>query len=311
MTGSFGVAAFSEDADLYEIGVMKKENTLKLNLPGMRNLKTALCVLICLLITYFINNEITLYSSIAAIVCMQSTIENTLKIGVNRLVGTAIGGGVAMLLIPTMENKDMHSLFFVFAPLGIIFVIYICNIIKMPGSSVICAIVYLTVLIAPIIPSATTPNPYYLAVFRIIDTAIGIVVAMLINRYIAPPKLYEDREMHLVCNNFERVKSRVERFLEGDEALLLYDSSLTSRKGKPSQSPRISPDLDISINIPVPKELSDSKTIKTVYVSASYVVLPMGLKQHDGYVEIPGNLLPCTIVWQSTEEIKELPAPLK
>ncbi len=290
---------------------MKFKKELKLHLPGMRNIKTALCVLICLLITYFISKEVTLYSAIAAIVCMQSTIENTLKIGVNRLVGTAIGGGVAMLLIPVMENKDMYSLFFIFAPLGIILVIYVCNVIKMPGSSVICAIVYITVLTAPIIPSANSQNPYYLAVFRIIDTAIGIVVAMLINRYVAPPKLYEDREMHLVCNNFERVKARVEKFLDGDETLLLYDSSLTSRKGKPSQSPRIHPDLDISINIPVPKELSGDQTVKTAYVSTSYVVLPMELKQRDGYVEIPGNLLPCTIVWQSTEEIKELPAPLK
>ncbi len=290
---------------------MKGEKTVKLNLPGMRNIKTALCVLICLLITYSINREITLYSSIAAIVCMQSTIENTLKIGVNRLVGTAIGGGVAMLLIPVMENKDMHSLFFVFAPLGIILVIYVCNMIKMPGSSVICAIVYITVLTAPLMSSANNQNPYYLAVFRMIDTAIGIVAAMLINRYIAPPKLYEDREMHLVCNNFDRVKARIEKFLDGKEALLLYDSSLTSRKSKPGQSPRIHPDLDISINIPVPKELSGGKTIKTAYVSASYVVLPMELNQRDGYVEIPGNLLPCTIVWQSTEEIKELPAPLK
>ena len=61
----------------------------KLDLPhiGSRNIKTALSVLICLI---FWPNS--LFAAIAAVICVQSTIENSLKIGLNRLIGTLLGG---------------------------------------------------------------------------------------------------------------------------------------------------------------------------------------------------------------------------
>lgn len=288
------------------------DKKLNLQLPGMRNIKTALCVLICLVINYVIREEIVLYSSVAAIVCMQSTIENTLTISLNRLVGTAIGGAAGIVLIPFVENAQLHFIYFILMPIGIIFIIYLCNLIKMPGSAVICAIVYISVVATPLTPSTTTSNPYLLALYRIIDTVIGIVVAMVVNRYIAPPKLYEDREMHLVCNSFNNIRTRIQEHLDGDEALLLFDNMLTKpQKGKFAQRERVHPDFNLSVSVPVPVEYAESSTLKTVYVSSSYLVLPFELPQCDGYVEIPGNFLPCTIVWQSIEEVKALPKPLQ
>ena len=72
-------------------------------LPGMRTIKTAVAVMISLVIflpmealstaegTNFIDQLGPFYACIAAIVCMQSSVGATWKQGVSRLLGTLIG----------------------------------------------------------------------------------------------------------------------------------------------------------------------------------------------------------------------------
>jgi uncharacterized membrane protein YgaE (UPF0421/DUF939 family) len=160
----------------------------KLPIVGMRTVKTAICVLICLLVDFLFTRQISVYSSIVAIVCMQSTIENTLKTSVNRIVGTAIGGGFGLLMLLLTHFDQLYYSYLIVIPLGIIVSIYLCNLIKMPGSSVICAIVFITVTASPLMPFSGLGgnNPYTVALFRITDTLVGIVVATLVNRYIKP-----------------------------------------------------------------------------------------------------------------------------
>ncbi len=264
---------------------------------GMRTVKTAICVLICLLINYFFSPEVGLISAIAAIVCMQSTIENTLKTSLNRLVGTAIGGIFGMLLLPLAEGSPFDFLYVLLMPLGIIVIIYLCNLIKMPGSAVICAIVYISVLVAPA-TAGSIKDPYLLAVFRIIDTVIGIVVAMLVNRFIAPPKRYETRKVHLICDTYESIYERVRHRLTGTEQLILYDTALTTDCADKQKAPS-APLCEASLRIPVPTEYKKDRYIEAAYITADYTVTPIHLKQTDGYIEIPCETYPSTVVWQS------------
>ncbi len=284
---------------------------------GMRTIKTAICVLICLVINHLFGQAISLNAAIAAIVCMQSTIENTFRTGANRLIGTAFGGAFGMLLLFVTQSFSAEYLYLILMPLGIIASIYMCNAAHMPGSAVICAIVYISVLVSPLFPAeGDTTSPYLLAVYTIIDTAIGIVVAMLVNRFIMPPRMYESRQVHLACDNtftdiYERVKSR----LSGTEQLILYDSTLTRA---PNKSEKRTPDdtCGCSVRIPVPTEYTESRHIYTMHISASYTVTPIYLPQEEGYVEIPGHTFPCTTVWQPSpartgDTIDTIPIPFK
>ena len=278
---------------------------------GMRTVKTAICICLCLLIDMLFETDISLYSSIVAIVCMQSTIENTLRTSVNRLIGTAIGGGFGMLLIWLLPLTSIQSFYFIVMSLGTIATIYICNVIRMPGSSVICAIVYITVIAAPLMPNSQG-DAYTVAVFRIIDTVIGIVVAATVNRFIFPPKMYEDRSVRLVCNTFSQVYDQVKDRLSGGEALILYDSSLTCnvKTRKRNSSGIALPHCEYSVRVPVPLEYQHRKEIKTAYITAEWIVTFLYLRISDDYVDIPAETLPCTVVWQAVEQEKIMPLPI-
>ena len=273
----------------------KKYKILKL---GMRTIKTAICVLICLLFNHLFSPEVSLISAIAAIVCMQSTIENTLKVGVNRLIGTTIGGGFGILFLPLAQNAPFELFPLLLMSIGIIVTIYLCNVIKMPGSSVICAIVFISLLAIP----SDTQNLYLVAVFRIIDTAIGIVVATLVNRFIAQPKLYESRKVHLKCDTFADVYERVYPRFSGSEQMILYDTKLTSDITPTGGSPHPEVAGFSSVRIPVPTEYAKNHLIEAAHIAADYTVTPIYLEQIDGYVEIPYETFPSTVVWQSQEE---------
>ena len=59
---------------------------------GMRMIKTAAAVLICLLVSMAVDREdMRIYSSIAALLCVQPYAEDTKRMAIQRIVGTAIG----------------------------------------------------------------------------------------------------------------------------------------------------------------------------------------------------------------------------
>ena len=64
--------------------------------------KTAAAVLICLLVSMVVDREdMRIYSSIAALLCVQPYAEDTKRMAIQRTVGTAIGSvfGIATLLM--------------------------------------------------------------------------------------------------------------------------------------------------------------------------------------------------------------------
>lgn len=153
----------------------------KLDIPslGYRNIKTALSVLICLIIFSYD----PFFAAISAVICMQSTVENTLKTGINRIIGTLVGGvlGIVFLYLSRIINISLVTS--IITAIGVSFVIYICNLIKKPSSCGISSIVLIAIMIAP-----PTSNPIIYATTRVVQTTLGIVVALLVNKYINPPK---------------------------------------------------------------------------------------------------------------------------
>ena len=78
---------------------------------GMRMVKSAAAVLICLLISMLVDREdMRIYSSIAALLCIQPYAEDTKRMAIQRTVGTAIGSvfGIAVLLLE-MSFQDFRG----------------------------------------------------------------------------------------------------------------------------------------------------------------------------------------------------------
>ena len=67
--------------------------------PGMRIVKTSVAVAICLLIAYAFSYYLPFYASIAAVLVMKSTPEQSFRYGLDRLIGTLWGGLLGFVLL--------------------------------------------------------------------------------------------------------------------------------------------------------------------------------------------------------------------
>ncbi len=155
----------------------------KYRLPtvGMRNLKTALAAALCALAYYFLDRS-PAFACIGAIFGMGVDMEDSRRNGGNRLFGTVIGGVLGMVLFRIyllVHPNGGYSLLLV--PLvfaGTVLLIVLCQIFWVggvqPGGVVLCLLLF------------NTPVESYIsyAVNRIVDTAVGVLVALLINALI-------------------------------------------------------------------------------------------------------------------------------
>lgn len=152
------------------------------NIPkiGMRNIKTAISVFICIALFNLFKRDNAFYACIAAVICMKDTYENSLSIGINRLLGTFLGGLLGIItiyLLSFLPNISTPNA--LITAFGTIIVIHTCTLLKKPAAVTIACIVFISIMINyPGIAS------YFYAINRTFDTAIGIIIAILINKYI-------------------------------------------------------------------------------------------------------------------------------
>lgn len=149
---------------------------------GMRNIKTTLSVFICLLIFSLVNRENPIYACIAAVICLQNTIDDSLKKGIERIIGTIIGGLLGIVLLFFMNKYIDSGLFIIIISLGIMILIQVCVSINMRQSVVICCVVYLSIMI-----NKSHEGYVLYTVNRVLDTSMGIIIALLVNKYAQIP----------------------------------------------------------------------------------------------------------------------------
>ena len=145
---------------------------------GLRNIKTALAATLCALL-YFPFGRNPTFACIGAVFGMGYDMKSSQLHGGNRLFGTAIGGFTAMALfrfyIIFYPGGEEHALLLLLLFIGVVILILISQNIwpgaVQPGSVVLCIILF------------NTPVETYISysVNRIIDTGIGVIVALLVN----------------------------------------------------------------------------------------------------------------------------------
>ena len=131
----FVTEGLADSTQIYTKSVEKSDSKVakfnSVNSPGMRIIKTAIAILICLLVSYMFDINTAMQSSIAAIVCLGQDIRNTWRVSKNRLIGTLIAGVYAYLFI-------LFSLVLEMTPLTIGYLI-MTGIFVIPLMSFLCA----------------------------------------------------------------------------------------------------------------------------------------------------------------------------
>ncbi|SHK06312.1 Aromatic acid exporter family member 1 [Clostridium cavendishii DSM 21758] len=166
---------------LYKIKDYLISKFKKLPKVGMRNIKTALAVLTCILLLKLIGFSYPFYACIAAVICMQDTVKNSYTAGKNRMIGTIIGGMFGMLLAYLEEYLNIGFLNPLIVFLGIISLIYIGTALKRHSSISISCIVFLAIMV-----NLRDTTPFVYSINRMFETFVGIIVAIIINKLIVP-----------------------------------------------------------------------------------------------------------------------------
>jgi uncharacterized membrane protein YgaE (UPF0421/DUF939 family) len=224
---------------------------------GMRNIKTAIAVFICVIVSKIFRFEYPFYVAIAAVIAMQSSVADSFKAGKNRMLGTFIGAliGLFMALIKP-GNAFLIGI-------GIVIVIYLCNLLKWKDSISIACIVFAAIML-----NLKEENPWLYSLNRLIDTFVGIGIAVLVNYFILPPE-----HIHKICLLCETLREKTAQIIK--EKICLGN--------------------DIDLNI-LTKEISNLKKELDIYVIESKLKNDKAIKVEkvkeiiDIYDEIHGHL---------------------
>lgn len=159
---------------------MKKHKPLHAAIPGLgqRSLKTALATAVLALLYLPLGGDPT-FACIGVIFGMGNSMEDSIKSGGNRLIGTVIGGLLGMGIYRAEhwifpDGNDYLKVALIF--LGVILLVWASVTFKWPGAVqpggvVLCIILF------------NTPPDYIGYSFgRMFDTAIGVVFAIATNQ---------------------------------------------------------------------------------------------------------------------------------
>ncbi|RRJ66782.1 aromatic acid exporter family protein [Paenibacillus oralis] len=145
---------------------------------GLRNVKTGIAIFICLIVSTLLHLEYPFYAAIATIISMENSVTNSFKAGKHRTMGTFIGAIVGASFA-FLEPRNAF-----YCAIGVMVVIYICNLLKWNKSVSIACIVFLAIMLN----LKPGENPLSYGFHRITDTLIGIAVAVIVNYVVFPPR---------------------------------------------------------------------------------------------------------------------------
>lgn len=163
---------------------------------GMRTIKTSIAVTISTSLAYFFGLNSPFFVGIAAIIAMQGNLVDSYRMGRDRILGTILGAAVGLLgSFISIGNPLIIGL-------GTIIVIYLCNRLGWSKSITIATVVFISIIM-----NVERGQELSYSLNRVLDTLIGIIVAVIVNFVISPP-LTKDKihtESLKIINKFSQV----------------------------------------------------------------------------------------------------------
>ena len=158
---------------------------------GMRMIKTAAAVLICLLVSMAVDREdMRIYSSIAALLCVQPYAEDTKRMAIQRIVGTAIGSvfGIATLLLEMALDIQGTLVGYIVIAAVTVPNLWIAVVLKSSNAAALSGIVFLSITVTHV----TDASPWIFAWYRASETLVGIAVGIAVNAFQLPRRKRRD-----------------------------------------------------------------------------------------------------------------------
>ena len=153
---------------------------------GLRTFKTAVSAFICVVLFKVLHRGSPMLAVLSTVFSLRTDHKQTWKFGISRFYGNMSGGVLAIILLQSYRYftlPDYADLLLV--PVGIILLILFCN--RFNKTAVINSSATFLVIFYNI---EAAVNVEY-AIQRVLDTLIGAVIAMIVNRLLPSPHLQE------------------------------------------------------------------------------------------------------------------------
>ncbi|MGM0217407.1 FUSC family protein [Enterococcus sp. AZ126] len=159
---------------------------------GLRTLKTALAVMLCIILFKVSDRGAPLIAALSAVFSLRQDLTTSLTFGKSRVLGNTLGGGLAIVyfLVKDLFSSDFLVELFLL-PFLVIVVIVVSDGIN-NNSGIISAIATL-LLISLSIPQGES---FQFAFSRVIDTFIGTFIGIGLNFFFKPKPIEEEHEIN-------------------------------------------------------------------------------------------------------------------
>ena len=157
---------------------------------GLRTFKTALAVMLSMFVASLFG-ELTIFVPLSAIAVMSKTFSEGLQECKVQAVGILIGGALGCLTAMIRPNPSI-----LFMGLGVMAIIFLCTSLKAAFSCGLATAIFLVACLSE--PDLVLIN----TVTRLIHTAIGLIVGLIINYAIVP------------YDNSKKIYDLLQQFLE-------------------------------------------------------------------------------------------------
>ncbi len=144
-------------------------------------------MLLCLLINLLIAREKSFYTAIAAIICMQPTTSKSYQVGRGRIIGTVLGAAVGFIVLELVAFMSFYEQwgYILVVPVSIAVIIYLFNVLGQTDGLVIACVVFSSIALDF---DRQIGDTIWYVVNRVVETGVGVSVAMLVNHFFFPRK---------------------------------------------------------------------------------------------------------------------------
>ena len=153
---------------------------------GARTFKTGLAVALSMIVAQYFGFEGGgVIAGIAAIYSTQPSLGRSYTNLKSRIMANTIGGLVAVFVVMTL-GYNIYLL-----GISVMLLIAILNALKLED------VIGLSIVTLIVIMVGTDDNLMLSATYRVLETFIGVIIAFLVNTFVAPPR-YDERLYHTV-----------------------------------------------------------------------------------------------------------------
>ncbi|WP_230398756.1 HAD hydrolase family protein [Novisyntrophococcus fermenticellae] len=154
---------------------------------GMRMIKSAVAVFLCFVVHMLLGGKRDIMQSIiAAAICIQSRMDYSARTGFERIAGTLIGAAFGCLIVLLFQYVPAMGAFgglpkYIIISLAVVPVIYTTVLLRLTNTSIMACVVLFAVTLGQV-----GDNPIIYTLNRVIDTLIGILIAIGVNLFELP-----------------------------------------------------------------------------------------------------------------------------